>query len=416
MKAVQLREWLLPGRAERDEAFHQEILSLSQRGLLPIAALEIAIGLLAFAGLLPWQTGLAILITGAATAVSARVASLYPYSRLLAAVSSAMAAAITCFSMNRGGADFGAAAIALLLLAPIAVPFRPLDSAAIGAFAAAAGIQSGQVVYIAIVACAAVLAAATLYRQRWNNYSSYLTVLQSSQELQSRLHQLESSKTMDRLSAALAHELSNPIGAAACAIETLLAVSARQAEAAPGDQKRLAGIQTDLLRSLDHSMVRLRKLVGWFHEITNLNETTTQRANLNEILRHAVEAVRADALVSTRFVPLPEILCKPQQLQWVFESVLRNAVQAIEAGGTVTISTSAGESQLEIAVEDTGRGIPADLLAWVFDPMFHEAGGRVSTGNWSLFAARQFIKGHGGEMRIQSQEGRGTTVSVVLPC
>ena len=85
MKAVQLREWLLPGGAERDEGFFQEILSLSQRGLLATGALEIGIGL-AFTGLMPWQAGLAIFLTGAATAASARADSLYPYSRLLAAI------------------------------------------------------------------------------------------------------------------------------------------------------------------------------------------------------------------------------------------------------------------------------------------------------------------------------------------
>jgi two-component system, NtrC family, sensor kinase len=420
MKVVQLREWLLPGGAERDEAFYQEILSLSQRGLLATGALEIAIGLAAFTGLMPWQAGLAILATGAATAAAARADSLYPYSRLLAAVSSAMAAAITCFSLNRSSTDFGEAALTLLLLVPVAVPFRPTDSAAIGAFAVAAGIQSGHVLYIAIVACAAVLAAATLYRQRWINYSSYLAVLLSSQELQSRLLLADSSKTMNRLSAALAHELSSPIGTAASAIETLLTVSARQAEAPPGDQKRLATLQTDLLRSLENSMARLRKLVDRFHHVTNLDETATQQANLNEILNTAVAAVRAETenriAFHPQFNPVPNIRCRPQQLLSVFQSLLRNAAQAIDASGTVSISTRATGSHLEITFEDSGRGIPPDLLARIFDPMFQVVDGRVSTGNWSLFTSRQFIKDHGGEMRIQSQEGRGTTVSVVLPC
>ena len=331
-----------------------------------------------------------------------------------------MAVAITAFSLHRGSADFGEAALTLLLLAPIAVPFRPADSAAIGAFAVAAGIRSGHVLYIAIVAGAAVLASATLYRQRWINYSSYLAVLHSSQELQSRLLLADSSKTMNLLSAALAHELSSPIGTAASAVETLLAISARQAEAPPGDQKRLAALQTDLLRSLENSMARLRKLVERFHRVTNLDEAATQRANLNEILNGAMSAVRVEVedriAFHTHMSRVPDITCRPQQLRSVFENLLRNAVQAIDASGTVSISTKATPSQLEITIDDTGRGIAPELLARIFDPMFQVVGGRVSTGNWSLFTSRQFIKDHGGEMRIQSQEGRGTTVRVVLPC
>jgi len=51
----------------------------------------------------------------------------------------------------------------------------------------------------------------------------------------------------------------------------------------------------------------------------------------------------------------------------------------------------------------------------VFDPGFKVAGNRVRTGNWSLFSSRQIVREHGGDIHIQSVEGQGTTVSVMLP-
>jgi signal transduction histidine kinase len=88
----------------------------------------------------------------------------------------------------------------------------------------------------------------------------------------------------------------------------------------------------------------------------------------------------------------------------------------MDGAGTVSVTTSTSGSRLEVRIQDTGRGIAPERLARIFDPMFEVADGRVSTGNWSLFTSRQFIKDHGGEMRIQSEEGRGTTVTVLLPC
>jgi signal transduction histidine kinase len=419
VEIAELRQWLLPGGAEKDEAFRQEILSLSHRGLIATGALEIVIGIAALFGFMPWPVALAITVIGVATAASSRAGSLYPHNRALAAVSSAAAAAITAFFMTRSSEDFAEAVFVLLLMAPIAVPFRPADSAIVGLCGFAGGLWSGRLLFTGLIGCAAILAAGTLYRQRWVNYSSYLTVLHSTQELQSRLLLADSSATINRLSAALAHELASPIGTASSAIDTLLAVSARQAEAAPGDQKRLAELQSDLLKSLRHSMQRLKKLVDRFHHVTNLDETATQQANVNEILRTAVEDVKeetGDVSFRLQLNPLPDMSCRPQQLLAVFENVLTNAAQAMDGAGTVSVTTSTSGSRLEVTIQDTGRGIAPEKLARIFDPMFEVAEGRVSTGNWSLFTSRQFIKDHGGEMRIQSEEGRGTTVTVLLPC
>jgi signal transduction histidine kinase len=414
-----VREWLLPGGAEKDEAFRQEILSLSHRGLIAVGALETALGVAALFGLMPWFAALAITVIGVATAASSRAGALYPHNRALATASCATAAAITAFFMARSSTDFTEAAFTLLLMAPVAVPFRPADSAVVALCGLAGGLWSGHHLFTGLIGCAGVLAAATLYRQRFINYSSYLTVLHSTQELQSRLLLADSSATINRLSAALAHELASPIGTASSAIDTLLSVSARQADAAPGDQKRLAELQSDLLKSLRNSMQRLKKLVDRFHHVTNLDETSTQQANVNEILKTAIDEVKeetGDVSFRLDLNPLPDMPCRPQQLLAVFQNVLTNAAQAMDGAGTVSVTTSTSDSRVEVTIRDTGRGIPPAKLARIFDPMFEVADGRISTGNWSLFTSRQFIKDHGGEMRIQSEEGRGTTVTVLLPC
>ena len=112
----------------------------------------------------------------------------------------------------------------------------------------------------------------------------------------------------------------------------------------------------------------------------------------------------------------PALTCRPQQLSAVFTSLLHNAIEAIQNGnGRIQISTHEVDSHVEVRIRDNGRGLRSDELATIFDPGFKVAGGRVSTGNWSLFSSRQIVREHGGDIHIESREGQGTTVSIRLP-
>ena len=73
MKLGRVRHWLLPGDAERDEGFRQEILSFSHRGLRIIGVMETGIALLAFTGVMPWESALGLVILGLATAGTTRI-------------------------------------------------------------------------------------------------------------------------------------------------------------------------------------------------------------------------------------------------------------------------------------------------------------------------------------------------------
>jgi len=229
------------------------------------------------------------------------------------------------------------------------------------------GLECGHLWFFAMLTLGAVLIGGTQYAHRRIQYASYVDALHNSSDLreyQSQAMRAESTTTMVRLTAALAHELSSPIGALTSGIETLVAVCARQAQSPPEAQQRLTGMQADLRRSLQ---------------------------------------------------PVPDVTCRPQRLMSVLCSLLTNSIQAVTGEGRIAISTQQRDSVLEVRIEDNGRGIPADQLVRIFDPRFEVSGGRVSTGNWSLFMSRQYMKEHGGDIRIQSMEGKGTTVCLTLP-
>jgi signal transduction histidine kinase len=422
MRWAQIRDWLSPGLT-RDEGFRQEILSASFRGIWVVGGVEAAVAIIGFTGQMPREAALGLLLSAAATFGAASLGAAYPHNRVLAGVSACAASVIAVRSMHAGASmDFALGSVTSVMLATVAaVPLLPVQSFWMGAIVVGAGIDSGHLYFFAILALVATAISATLMAQRSRYYRLYLDTLRTSGELrefQSREMRAESSGTMVRMTAALAHELSSPIGALSSGIETLLSVCGKQAQAAGPGQQRLLGVLADLRGSLQDSLDRLRKMVNRIQRLTNLDEASPQVANLNELVTEAVGLMKPQSPEGTRFdldlQPVPNVTCKPQRLISVLCSLLANSLQALPGNGRIAVSTALRDSRLELKIEDNGCGIPAERLAHIFDPRFQVADGRVSTGNWSLFTSRQYMIEHGGDLRIQSREGKGTTVCLTL--
>ena len=98
----------------------------------------------------------------------------------------------------------------------------------------------------------------------------------------------------------------------------------------------------------------------------------------------------------------------------VFVNVLINAKQAIKDKGEVTISTYQRDGKIHIEFSDTGVGIPKENLKKIFDPGFTTKGVGVGTG-LGLSICYQIIQDHLGEIKVQSEVGKGTTFTIILP-
>jgi signal transduction histidine kinase len=106
------------------------------------------------------------------------------------------------------------------------------------------------------------------------------------------------------------------------------------------------------------------------------------------------------------------IVADPQQMEQVFLNLLHNALQAMEAGGTLTVRTDRSEEDTVVTFQDTGKGITEDVLPQIFQPFFttkHRGSGL------GLSIVRKIVEGHGGTIEVQSTVGRGTTATVRVP-
>jgi signal transduction histidine kinase len=105
-----------------------------------------------------------------------------------------------------------------------------------------------------------------------------------------------------------------------------------------------------------------------------------------------------------------------KQMEQLFINLVNNAVDAMPGGGLITVAAhrEGSNGDWRVEVSDTGSGIPAAVLPQVFKPMFTTKPEGKGTG-LGLPICREIVRGHGGEIGIRSEEGRGTTVSFTLP-
>jgi signal transduction histidine kinase len=230
----------------------------------------------------------------------------------------------------------------------------------------------------------------------------------------------ESGASMGRFAAALSHELNSPMGALKTALQTSATLAAKRKVLPPEKRDQIDELDAQLRRTAAESLERLHRIVLRMQRFTNLDRSETLEADLNSLLQDVLDILRAgfndDVHIELNMQPLPSIMVRPQQLSAVFSNLLQNAIEALDGGGHVLIATRRIESQVEVSIEDDGKGMPAEELANIFDPAFKVKSGRVSTGNWSLFSSRQIVREHGGEIAIRSTLGKGTSVQVKLPC
>ncbi len=225
--------------------------------------------------------------------------------------------------------------------------------------------------------------------------------------LQDRLIQAEKSGSLGTLTAGIGHELNNPLFG-------ILGLGEAIGEEA--DLDRVRSYARDIVQ---HGR-RMADIIRDFTGVT-ARETSDQRQpvhlerELDQAIATLIGSMDASALAIERtYAGDTCVLALPEQLRQAFTNLLMNAVQAMKGRGILCLSTSLTDTFVVTTIEDSGPGIPKQHLSKVFDPFFttKEQGEGSGLG---LTVARRIIKKFGGDIRIESQEGSGTSCIVTLP-
>jgi signal transduction histidine kinase len=147
-----------------------------------------------------------------------------------------------------------------------------------------------------------------------------------------------------------------------------------------------------------------------------------QPVDLPQLLREAAELLRERLVkrhVTLRWGPQCEaaqILGNDGELQQVFTNLMLNALEAMngQPGGELRLSAESDADKVTVVVEDNGPGIPAAVLDRIFQPFFSTKIGQGGTG-LGLSVTHGIVRRHGGDIRVESQVGRGTRFTIALP-
>jgi signal transduction histidine kinase len=229
-----------------------------------------------------------------------------------------------------------------------------------------------------------------------------------------QLVQTERVAAWRELARRLAHELRNPLFPLQITVENLQ--RARQLDA-----KQFLEVFTESTATLKAELANLNTIVSRFNDFSKMPAAHFARVNVNESLRNAVRLFEAqfNALgkpVITReyFLtePLPEIDADPDLLHRAFQNLVLNALDAMPAGGTLTMRTSEHDGNVRIEVADTGKGLTPEECSRLFTPYYTTKQQGTGLG---LAIVQSVVSDHHGTISVTSDEGHGTTFRIELP-
>jgi len=124
--------------------------------------------------------------------------------------------------------------------------------------------------------------------------------------------------------------------------------------------------------------------------------------------------LKRGVLVQRVYDTVPEILCRPDELNQVWTNLIHNAMQAMNHKGTLTIIVRPHGNGVKVSVSDTGKGVPEEIRDKIFSPFFTTKPAGEGSG-LGLHIVSQIVEAHGGTIRLENNQAGGATFEIVLP-
>ena len=229
-------------------------------------------------------------------------------------------------------------------------------------------------------------------------------------ELRERSRQLvhaEKMASIGQLAAGIAHELNTPLNTILGYSQLILK---QVAEPAIQEEVRAVESATKRCRDIVQSLLSFSRRSDGFRAPRRLNKVIGRAFSF---LKHDLEKRSVRAVLELDKGPR-EVVADENQLEQVFLNLASNAIDAMPAGGRITVRTAVRGDRIAVDFEDTGTGIPAEVLPKVFEPFFTTKAAGKGTGLGLSIVAR-IIEEHGGTIEARSEVGKGTSFAILLP-
>ena len=225
-------------------------------------------------------------------------------------------------------------------------------------------------------------------------------------ELEDQLHQSERLAALGEMVAAVSHEIRNPLGI----IRSTAELMGTLPEA--GDtHRKLSSVITE-------ESTRLNRIVTEFLDFARPQTPDIRECDLRDIIGKNIDFLRPELdkkgiTIKAELDGTPlRLMGDHGQLYRAFLNIFINASQSMENGGTIDVQVQEETERFRVKIEDTGCGIAQENLKRIFNPFFTTKDKGTGLG---LSIVRKIIEGHKGTIAIESQEGKGTRVEILLP-
>lgn len=174
----------------------------------------------------------------------------------------------------------------------------------------------------------------------------------------------------------------------------------------------------DIITTANYSIQHIQSMMSKIHENVQEINVSLQKENLLPIAEDCLNSLRktmgADISVTKNFKTVPDVYCDRVHIKEVIHNLISNALEAMDHQGEITISLSEIKTEVVLTIRDTGKGIPKDVMAKIFDPFFSTKNQKNNYG-LGLFYCKNVMLKHGGSIQVESPSGKGTRFTLHFP-
>jgi len=228
------------------------------------------------------------------------------------------------------------------------------------------------------------------------------------QELKKEVERNRRLASIGSLAAGIAHEIRNPLSS----IKGFATYFKERYKEVPEDNKTA--------EIMVQEVERLNRVIGQLLEFARPIKLNKVQAKIHDLITYSLKMIQKQVqdrgvVITTNLSPeIKEVSLDPDRISQVLLNLYLNAIEAMDQGGMLGVDSSLDKEsgRAKIIVSDTGSGIKEEDLVHIFDPYFTTKQSGTGLG---LAIVHRIIEAHKGEVRIESEPGKGTRVSVVLP-
>ena len=338
-------------------------------------------------------------VLGILTMAVTRIPRLYENLHYAAALSGTIAVVLTSH-----GVDAVAVALTLALLLP--------SDAIVPCVVAAIAFRSDWHVALLVISAAGI--GQFQYRRLLRRSKADVELIRSTQDLrmeQARALSADHAASLERLAAAISHELNSPVGAMRSSAQTLQTVARKFVGATEEERKRVAGIHDELTKLLLSSTERVQTIVARLQRLTSLDRALVRPTDVNGILRDLAATIESEVSsgVSIRLNlhNVPTVICETQAWTTILNRLICAAAERDHT--RVDISTAFADEHVVVDIVEIGHEVKTLDLA------FTEMNGRIGATNWTLFQVRSWVQQQGGDLRQFCDLEGCLTTRVMIP-